>query len=272
MASMKGKTALVTGGSRGLGPYIARFLAAEGVNLALTARSEDGLKATAEQIVSDDIRVNVYPADITDHDARVSLLNDVKADFKNIDFLINNAGMEWVSAYTDLSPDYIETMVSTNLVAPMLLTHLVLPGMLAKGEGHIVNISSLGGKRGNPYAATYAGTKAGIIEWTRGIRQELNCSGVGLSVICPGFVAEAGMFAEYNKKPPWIAGQTTPDKVAKAVVRSIKNNIGEIVVNPGPAWLIPILDAINPGIANWLYKIGGVYTFFRKQAEDNLNK
>jgi len=73
----------------------------------------------------------------------------------------------------------------------------------------------------------------------------------------------------YNKKPPWISNATTPEKVTEAVKRAIQKNLGEIAVNPGPAWLIPLLDAIHPGMANWLYKIGGVYEFYRKQAEDN---
>jgi short-subunit dehydrogenase len=269
MENIRGKNALLTGGSRGLGQVIARFLAKEGVNLALTARSEDGLNATAEEVARENVQIKVYPADIMDHPSREKLLEDVKSDFGKIDLLINNAGIVWVAGYASLAPDYIETMIQTNLIAPMLLTRMVLPDMLNRGSGHIVSMSSLGGKRGNPYDATYSATKAGLIEWTRGLKLELAGSGVGISVICPGFVAESGMFAEYNKKPPWISGESKPAKVAEAVIQSIQEDIGEIVVNPGPAWLIPFLDAIHPGIANWLYKFGGVYEFYRKQAEDN---
>jgi short-subunit dehydrogenase len=271
MENIRGKNALLTGGSRGLGQVIARFLAKEGVNLALTARSEDGLKKMAEEVIREGIRVKVYPSDIMDQSSREKLLEEVRSDFGRIDLLINNAGIEWVASYTSLSPDYIGTVIQTNLIAPMLLTRMILPDMLDRGEGHIVNMSSLGGKRGNPYAVTYAATKAGLIEWTRGLRLELQGSGVSVSVICPGFVAESGMFAEYNKKPPWISGESKPAKVAEAVIRSIQKDMDEIVVNPGPTWLIPLLDAIHPCLANWLYKIGGVYEFYRKQAEDNQN-
>jgi short-subunit dehydrogenase len=272
MENLRGKNALLTGGSRGLGQVVARFLAKEGINLALTARSEDGLNATAEEVARENIQVKVYPADIMDQLSREKLLENVRADFGRIDLLINNAGIEWVAAYASLDPDYIENMIQTNLIAPMLLTRQVLPDMLDQGMGHIVSMSSLGGKRGNPYAVTYAATKAGLIEWTRGLKLELQGSGVGVSVICPGFVAETGMFAEYNKKPPWISGESKPVKVAQAVIRSIQKDIGEVVVNPGPTWLIPFLDAIHPGIANWLYKFGGVYEFYRRQAEANQKR
>lgn len=272
MKDLKGKNALLTGGSKGLGPHIARFLAKEGVNLALTARSEGGLRDTAKDVADYKVNVKVYPGDITDQSFRKELLENVKTDFSRLDILINNAGMEWVSSYTALTPDYIEKMVQTNLIAAMLLTRLALPDMLAQKSGHIVSMSSLGGKRGNPYGGTYCATKAGLIEWTRGLRLELDGTGVGVSVICPGFVKESGMFAEYNKKPPWISNATTPEKVSQAVIKSIKKDIGEISVNPGPTWMIPLLDAIHPGMANWLYKIGGVFEFYREQAEENEAK
>jgi short-subunit dehydrogenase len=272
MKNLKGKNALLTGGSKGLGPHIAQFLAKEGVNIALTARSEKGLKDTAKAVTDQNVRAKIYPGDITDQNFRITLLQEVKADFGKLDILINNAGMEWVSSYTALTPDYIERMIQTNLIAAMLLTRLALPDMINQGSSHIVNMSSLGGKRGNPYGGTYCATKAGLIEWSKGLRLELRGTGVSVSVICPGFVYESGMFAEYNKKPPWISNATTPQKVGQAIIKSIKKDVAEIMVNPGPTWLIPLLDAIHPAIGNWLYKIGGVYDFYKKQAEENEAK
>ena len=269
MKILKGKIAVLTGGSRGLGPHIARFLAKEGVHLALTARSEQGLNTTASEMAQFNINTHVYPADITEQKSREKLIKDIKSDFGHIDIIINNAGMEWISSYTALSPDVIEKMIQTNLVAPMVLTRLALPDLIKQGSGHIVTMSSLGGKRGNPYGCTYCATKAGLIEWSKGLRLELSGTGVGVSVICPGFVSKSGMFAVYNRKPPWISNATTPEKVSKAVIKAIKKDIDEIVVNPGPTWLIPLLDAVHPGITNWLYKIGGVYDFYQKQAEIN---
>lgn len=269
MENIKKKNALLTGGSRGLGPYIARALAREGVNVALVARSEDALESNAEGLSRFNIRALAYPGDITHHDFRIKLVQDVKNDFGSIDLLINNAGIELVYSYTSLTPDYIEKIVQTNLIAPLMLTRLVLPDMLERGSGHIVTMSSLGGKKGSPYSATYAATKAGLIQFTAGIREEMRGSGVSASAICPGFVSEAGMFAAYHKSAPKIVGETTPAKVAQAVMRAIREDLGEIIVNPGPIRPMMVLDAIDPGIGSWLLRTFGVYEFYRKQAIEN---
>jgi len=272
LKDLKEKNALLTGGSRGLGPYIGRALAREGANIALTARSEAALQSVEGELAATGVRVKTVPGDITDGTFRAELMEEVKVEFGQIDLLINNAGMEWVSSYTRLDPETVETMVQTNLLAPMLLTRLILPHMVDRGSGHVVTMSSLGGKRGSPYSATYAATKAGLIEWTRGLREELRDTGVSASVICPGFVSEAGMFAVYNKRAPGIVGETTPEKVAEAVVRSIKNDVGEIVVSPSSIKPLMILDAIHPGIGAWLLRTFGVYDFYRRQSEENERK
>lgn len=272
MKNIKGNVALVTGGSRGLGPHIARFLAKEGVSIALTARTKSGLDKTIESLAPFNIDAKAFPADITDAASRTELLENVTNHFGSIDLLINNAGMEWVCAYSDMTPEHIETMVRTNMIAPMLLTRMVIPGMVQRKKGHIVTMSSLGGKKGSPYSATYAGTKAGLVQWTSGIRQELRGTGVSASVICPGFVSDSGMFAVYEKKAPKITGETTPDKVARAVIRAIKKDVQEIIVNPGVIWPMLWLDAINPGIMCWVLRKFGVYEFYRQQAEDNQSR
>jgi len=269
LKNLSGKNALLTGGSRGLGPYIGRALAGEGVNIALTARSEADLQAVAGELAATGVKAKAIPADITDEASRSRLLDRVKAEFGGIDILINNAGIEHVSQYARLSPAFIERMIQTNLAAPLLLTRLLLPEMMQQGSGRIVTISSMGGKKGSPYSATYAATKAGLIEWTRGLREELRGTGVSASVICPGFVAEAGMFAVYGKRAPGIVGETTPGKVAEAVIDAIRKDVGEIIVTPGPIRPMMVLDAIHPGIGAWILRTFGVYDFYRQQSEEN---
>jgi short-subunit dehydrogenase len=141
--------------------------------------------------------------------------------------------------------------------------------MLERKSGHIVTMSSLGGKKGSPYSATYAATKAGLVEWTSGLRQELKETGVGASVICPGFVSGVGMFAVYKKRAPKIVGETTPEKVAKAVIRAIEKDIQEIIVSPGAIIVMKLLDAIHPAIMSTFLRHTGVYDFYRRQADDN---
>jgi short-subunit dehydrogenase len=269
MKDLRGKNAVLTGASRGLGPYIARALAQKGVNLALTARTADAVEATAKEASALGVEAIAIPADVTDPAGREQLLEKAVVANGPIDILINNAGIEWVCEYTKMSAEQIERMVQTNLIAPLILSRLALPNMIARGSGHVVMMSSLGGKKGSPYSATYAATKAGLIEWTSGVREELRGTGVSASVICPGFVSEAGMFAVYGKRAPRLSGESPPEKVADAVVRAIERDVPEIIVNPGPKRLLTITNAISPGAVSWLLRRFGVYEFYRQQAEDN---
>jgi short-subunit dehydrogenase len=269
MKNLKGKNALITGGSRGLGPVIAEALAGKGVNIALAARSEEELNTVADTLSSCPIRTVAIPTDITDEASLLNLVDKTLEAFGTIDILVNNAGIEWVSRYVSLSPEHIRRIIKTNLTGPMILTRLVLPHMLKRESGHIVTMSSLGGKKGSPYSATYAATKAGLVEWTSSLRQELKGTGVGASVICPGFVSDVGMFAVYNKRAPKIVGETTPEKVARAVIRAIEKDIQEIIVSPGAIIVMKLLDAIHPGIISTFLRYTGVYDFYRGQADDN---
>lgn len=269
MKDLRNKHALLTGGSRGLGPHIARALACRGVHLSLTARSADALALTAAAVAAMGVQAKPIPADLADGNDRERLLEQAIAANGPVDILVNNAGMERVSRYTTVDPDYIERMIETNLVAPLLLARLVLPGMLARGSGHVVMMSSLGGKKGSPYSATYAATKAGMIEWTSAVREEMRGTGVSASVICPGFVAGTGMFAAYGTRAPKIVGETTPEKVANAVIRAIEHDVQEIIVTPGPKRLLSITNVLSPRFTTWALRAFGVYEFYRRQADAN---
>lgn len=187
--------------------------------------------------------------------------------FGRIDILINNAGLETEGAYLDLFWRAIQKTIEVNLLAPMRLTHLVLPHMIAQNSGHVVNIASVAAKIGAPYAATYCGTKAGLAEWTRGLRLELEGSGVHFSTILPGYVNEVGMFAKFNLQSPGLLGSTTPNKVANAVVKAIEKEKLELFVNSSPARLLSVGCEISPALGDWLKKVLGVIEFQRKKVE-----
>ena len=269
MNDLHGKTVLLTGGSRGLGPYIARALAKEGADIALTARTEEALDCVVGDLTQLGVRSSCYSVDITNPDNRIILVESVRRDFGQIDILVNNAGIEWVSAYADLEPEDIQQMIATNLMAPMLLTRLVLPEMIARDSGLILTLSSLGGFKGSPFSATYAATKAGLIEWTAGLRAELYQTGVQAAVVCPGFVSEEGMFAIHHRTAPGIVGESTPEGVAKAVIRTIQKDLSKVIVNPQPVWLLRLLDIIHPDLGPWILRKAGVYEFYRQLAEGN---
>lgn len=273
MKELAGKNVLVTGGSRGLGPLIAHALAARRANVAVVARSRGSLEETSREIAARyGVESVAVAVDLGSAEGREEAVARTRAALGSIDILVNNAGVEWIAPYSEIEPTTIQQILTTNLLAPMFLTRLVLPEMVSRGSGHVVNISSMAGKKGPPFAATYAATKAGINEWSGALRVELRGTGVGVSVVSPGFVAETGMFAEYQRRPPRIAGESKPAVVAEAVVRAIVKNRAEIIVNPGPVRAMIVINAISPRLMTWLYRKGGVHRFYREQAEINAEK
>jgi short-subunit dehydrogenase len=265
MIQLDGMVVLLTGGSRGIGPIIAEALAKRGASIALAARSEIGLHEVASQLSDLGIKVLVIPIDLRQSTQREKLVADVLREFGKIDVLINNAGLETEGAYTELSWPTILENIEVNLIAPMALTHLVLPEMLVRKSGHIVNIASIAAKSGAPYAAAYSGTKAGLSEWTRALRLELAGTGIHFSTIFPGYVREIGMFSRFGIKSPWIVGSCSPAQVAKAVVNAIQNKSVEKIVNSRPLRYTFILNELSPMLGDWIIRISGVVDFQRRK-------
>jgi short-subunit dehydrogenase len=166
--------------------------------------------------------------------------------------------------------DQIEYVIRVNLLGTMILTRLVLPGMLKRGQGHIVNMSSLSGKAGPPYSESYAATKAGIIAFTESLRSEYYKTGIGCSVICPGFV-EAGIYQrvvdETGQRISRLLGTSSPEAVANAVVQAIKKDLPEIIINPGPTRLLTALAELSPWFGEKLMRLVGVVQWFETVAK-----
>ncbi len=198
MNNLRGKNAILTGGSRGIGLYIGRALACEGANLALVALPAEAaqLEAVAQQLAALGASAVAIPADISDEAARVSLVERAKAELGAIDILVNNTGVEPMGRFARQPQEDIVRAIEVNLTATLLLTQRVLPDMLAQRQGHIVTIASMVGKKGAVYSAAYSATKAGEIAWTEGLRSELEGTGVSASVVCPDYVPRAGVVAE----------------------------------------------------------------------------
>jgi short-subunit dehydrogenase len=269
LTSLHGTTALITGASRGLGRHIARALAAEGVELVLAARTRAGLETLATELRSEFGRnVCVAPTDVGDRVA----LSELAERSLDVDVLVNNAGIETPSFFHELPLEEMEKMLQVNLVAPMVLTRLLLPGMLARGRGHIVNVASLAGKAGPPLAETYAVTKAGLIAFTQSLRASYAHSGVSASVICPGFVIGEGMFADRAARDritaPRLLGTSRPEEVGNAVVRAIVRDEPERIVNPGPMRLLSALGQLSPRLPEWFKRRMGLRTMYESHTRD----
>jgi len=267
MKNLRGKNAILTGGSQGLGLTIADVLLTEGVNLAIVARKIGPLEAAAQSLARPGVKVIPIAADVADGEHRKRLLTAAQAELGPIDILINNAGIEEAARFAHQEPSVVQQIININLTASLLLAQAVLPGMLERRSGQIVNIASMAGKKGLPFNAAYAASKAGMIEWTSAMQFELNGSGVGASVICPGFVSGAGKFFRDNPQTPKGIGEVTPGQVAQAVLRAIRENRQEVLVNPGPTRLLLALNALSPALGNWFVKRLGLVELFGSLAQ-----
>ena len=256
---LQGAHVLLTGGSRGIGPYIARALLSRGANLTLAARSEEDLARVRDELGPD--RVAIAAGDVSVEADREKMLVGAEEAFGPIGVLVNNAGIESVLPFPEFEEDEIRRVIDVNLEAPIQLTRLVVPGMIERGKGHVVNISSLSGMTGPPYHTIYSSTKHGLVGFSAALRNELKGTGVSASVICPGYITEAGMFAEERGlEPPKKSGAWgTPRDVARAVVRAIEKDVPDIIVARGMAKLTDVAFAISPSLVDSIARRTGSY-------------
>jgi short-subunit dehydrogenase len=221
-----GKTALLTGATGGLGRAIAEALAARGGRLVLSSRKADELVALSESLPGEGHRVAV--ADLALEGAAERLIEDAG----DVDILVANAGLPASGRLEGFTQEQIERAIRVNLEAPVKMARELFPPMVDRGAGHLVFMSSISGKAATARASLYAATKFGLRGFAFCLRDDLRGTGVGVSVISPGAIREAGMFADSKAKPPPGLGTGSPEQVSKAVVRAIKHNKGEITVAP----------------------------------------
>jgi len=256
--SLAGKTALVTGASRGIGEFIVEALLAEGMKVALAARSLDDLTSVQARLDPEGQRTAILQCDVVDAGACRETVRAATAALGDIDVLVNNAGVEVLSAFADGDIDKMRQIIDINVIGLLQMTHAVLPLMLSRGHGQIANIASLAGLTPVPYNAVYSASKHAVVGFSDSLRMELEGSGVGVSAICPGFVREAGMFSRHSEDAPAMAGTSSPREVAEAVLKAIKGNRRSIVVSPPTAKLSPVLRAVAPGLYRRVFKLSGV--------------
>ena len=259
------QTAIVTGASHGIGPFIVRALAKEGMNIVLAARSGNELEqvATSADIRAAGVQVLTVPTDVTQRDARSALVSAAERTFGSVDVLVNNAGGDLQREFHRYTVGEVEALIALNLIGPIELTRLLLPGMLQRGRGHIVNISSLGGSVGFPYTEVYSAAKDGLIAFTRVLRADYRKQGVSSSVLILGPIGGAGTGArtmeELNLAMSAMAkaSMSPPEAVAQAVLKSIKRDKAELVVMPGPGRLIRTLMTFFPGMGPAMNEMTG---------------
>jgi short-subunit dehydrogenase len=222
---LAGARALVTGATGGIGGAIARALHRRGAHVVVSGRREDALEELRASLGE---HAEAVPADLAERDGPAQLAESVGA----VDALIANAALPASGRIEDFAPDQIDRALDVNLRAPMQLARALLPGMLERGRGHLVFVSSLSGKVGSPRSGLYSATTFGLRGFAAGLREDVEPRGLGVTVIFPGFVSEAGFFAESGVTLPRWLGTRTPDQVAVAVVQGIERERAELDVAP----------------------------------------
>ena len=224
MQDIRGRTVLLTGASTGLGPHIARRLHGAGAKFVLSARNEEALNRLAQELGES----RVIVADLSRAGEAERLAEEAGA----VDVLVSNAAIPASGRLANRSVEEIDRAIAVNLRAGMILAHALAPAMVRRKAGHIVFMSSVAGKAPAAGVSIYNATKFGIRGFGLALREELWGSGVGVSVVCPTFVNEAGMWAETGLKAHPMSGEVSPAQVADAVLRAIVKNRAEVDVMP----------------------------------------
>jgi short-subunit dehydrogenase len=267
---IRGCTALVTGASAGIGLHVARRLAAAGANLVIAARHAGPLEAAADSMRRYGVRALAVPSDVGSRADLEQLAGRATDAFGGVDILVNNAGIEAFCPYEHLAVERITRTIEVNLTSALILTRLIIPSMLERGRGQIVNMSSTAGKHGPAYGAAYGTTKAGLITFTQAIRAEFQDRGISASVICPGFTDEGGIYdrmrAQSGRRAPALVGSTTVDRVAEAVIHAIEKDVAETIVNWPPMRPLTAFRELFPGLGGQIARAISI-RFLKRVAE-----
>jgi short-subunit dehydrogenase len=248
-----GTVALVTGASRGIGAAIATALAQRGCSLALVARSREELEALAAALPATTGEPHrALPADVGDGEAVAGVVAEAGA----VDLLVANAGVAHYGPYRDLDPELEERMTRINWLGTLHYVRAVLPGMLERGRGHIVVVSSGAGLRSFPDAAVYGGTKAAQRGFAEALRHELHGTGVSVTVVYPGEIATHLHDHEHDRMPAWYDSSNArdPAALAEAVVTAVQRD-RRSVHHPPLVRVLRIAHGISPVLADLLLRV-----------------
>lgn len=233
--------AMVTGANGGLGRAIARALSREGADVVLAARRRETVEELARELAAE-----VALADLAVREETARLAEAAR----EVDVLVLNAALPASGHLHDYEEEHIDRALDVNLRAPIVMARAASEAMARRGRGHIVFISSISGKVATQGTSMYSATKFGLRGFSLGLREDLRRHGVGVTTIFPGFIRDAGMFANAGVELPPGGGTRSPEDVAKAVVHAVRTNPAEIDVaafeQRAGAWVAHFFpDAVN---------------------------
>ncbi len=244
---MSSETVLITGASSGIGLDMARIFAAQQSNLVLVARSTDKLNQLADELrAANSVQVEVISQDLGAADATTALCAELASRNLQVDVLVNNAGFGLRGTVADLPCDRQVNMVQVNVTALTELTRQLLPAMLERGRGGILNVASTAAFQPGPWMSVYYASKAYVLSFSEGLHEELRTRGVHVSCLCPGATA-TGFAAEADMESSLLfrLGTMTSEAVARAGVDGLRAN--KAVVIPGlKNWISAFLVRFTP--------------------------
>ena len=270
ITDLRNANVLLTGGAGALGSATARLLAQAGANLALSDRDASALARTAEMVEGFRVRIAALECDVLD-DAQLSeLVSRAESEVGPLDVIISGAGIEFNAFFDDVSFDELDRQLAIHLRSPMRLIHSAVPGMLERGRGHVVVVSSLNGKIPFPCKVPYSAAKAGSIAMVHALRREYHDRPVGFSVVMPALVTGDGQaaraMASSGVEPPPRAHTATAEQCAEAIRDAILHNRPEVAVSSRSTGLISALQWSLPTVADRLLERSGMPDFWRKVA------
>lgn len=218
MESLAGKSAIVTGAGKGIGKAIALALAAEGVNVGLIARSEKDISAVAARIRQLGVKASFATADVASRNEVEAAIAGLQLELGDIDILINNAGTGIFAKFLEMEPEVWENMIRVNLFGVYYATRAVLPRMIERKTGDIINISSTAGKTGNAVTSAYSASKFGVFGLTESLMQEVRKHNIRVTAMAPSTVV-----TELAQSANLITGD--PERVMQA------EDLAELVIS-----------------------------------------
>jgi NAD(P)-dependent dehydrogenase (short-subunit alcohol dehydrogenase family) len=255
---LKGQTAIVTGGGRGIGRAIARRFAAEGASVVVTARTAKEIEAVAKEIESSGGRATFVAADVSRDSDCLKIVGAAKKAFGAIHILVNNAGIYGpVKPAEEITPAEWDEVMAVNLRGPFQLSRLVLPDMYAQGSGAIVNVASIAGKAAFGLNGPYAASKAGIIALTRTLAAEAAQKGVRVNAVSPGPVPETIMSQDLGRKLADFY-QEDPEKMFAGMLNGILQHRPQTAEEIAAATLFLISDQSSAITGQTLNVDGGM--------------
>jgi len=251
MRRLAGKRVLITGGARGIGRALAIRLAAEGCELILTDVEQDLLPEAVDAVSAAGAKAAAYPLDVTDGSAIAQLRERLHREQGPIDLLINNAGVVFGGGFLEVPLEQHFRTYNINVLGLVAVTRAFLPDLIARPEGHLVNIASAAGFIGLPAGTTYASSKWAVVGFSDSIRQELVAEGYGhvrVSIICPSYVS-TGLFD--GARAPRLTRILTPERVADLTVKAIKKNRSYMLT----PWLVKVTPALKGLLPTPLFEL-----------------